>query len=86
MARHLDWSVTACLIGLGQEINDGEEGLGGWADAIEELAAPTLGWAAYGPAQIFGGERSASSLGTTAMGVQVVLIRCSPCAVGGFPN
>ena len=30
MARHLDWSVCVCLIGKGQEINDGEEGVEGW--------------------------------------------------------
>jgi hypothetical protein len=37
MARHKKWSVTVCLVGLGQEINDGEDGIGGWADAIERV-------------------------------------------------
>jgi hypothetical protein len=39
MLRHSDWAVCICLIGKGQEINDGEEGVEGWADAIARLSA-----------------------------------------------
>lgn len=35
MDRHEDWCVIIALIGGGQEINTGEAGLQGWADALE---------------------------------------------------
>jgi hypothetical protein len=34
MDRHADWSVVVCLVGGGQEINDGEAGIGEWLDAL----------------------------------------------------
>jgi hypothetical protein len=34
MDRHSDWSVIVCLVGGGQEINTGEDGIGAWIDAI----------------------------------------------------
>lgn len=33
--RHADWSVVICLVGGGQEINDGEAGISAWLEAIE---------------------------------------------------
>lgn len=64
MARHNDWSVTVCLIGLGQEINDGEEGVAGWAEAIQKLSAKERGrWTVSGPHEVFGGERGVQALG-----------------------
>lgn len=32
--RHDDWAVVVCLVGGGQEINDGEAGISEWLDAI----------------------------------------------------
>jgi hypothetical protein len=67
MARHKDWSVTVCLIGLGQEINDGEEGVSGWADAIDQVSQSSSSkWKVYGPQNIFGVERSVGTLGPSA--------------------
>jgi hypothetical protein len=34
--RHSDWSVVVCLVGGGQEINDGEAGIAAWLEAIRE--------------------------------------------------
>jgi hypothetical protein len=34
MDRHTDWCAVICLIGGGQEINDGEAGLGEWFQAL----------------------------------------------------
>ena len=34
MDRHDDWSVVVCLVGGGQEINDGEAGIGEWLQAL----------------------------------------------------
>lgn len=34
MDRHVDWCAIVCLIGGGQEINDGEAGLTEWFDAL----------------------------------------------------
>jgi len=33
MDRRLDWAVAVCLVGGGQEINDGEDGIQGWLEA-----------------------------------------------------
>ncbi|MBU3684436.1 MAG: DUF2075 domain-containing protein [Phycisphaerales bacterium] len=33
--RHVDWSVVVCLVGGGQEINDGEAGISAWLEAVE---------------------------------------------------
>jgi hypothetical protein len=42
--RHVDWAVVVCLVGGGQEINDGEAGISAWLDAVRD-AFP--GWHAY---------------------------------------
>lgn len=34
MDRHADWSVVVCLVGGGQEINEGEAGIDEWLQAI----------------------------------------------------
>lgn len=34
MDRHHDWALVVCLVGGGQEINDGEAGLPEWFDAL----------------------------------------------------
>jgi hypothetical protein len=34
MDRRQDWAVVVCLVGGGQEINDGEAGIGAWLDAV----------------------------------------------------
>ena len=34
--RHADWAVVICLVGGGQEINDGEAGISAWLDAVRE--------------------------------------------------
>lgn len=34
--RHPDWAVVVCLIGGGQEINDGEGGIGEWISTIQQ--------------------------------------------------
>lgn len=36
MDRHPDWAVIVCLVGGGQEINDGEAGISSWLEAITE--------------------------------------------------
>ena len=38
MSRHDDWCSLVCLVGGGQEINAGEEGVAGWGDALRNLA------------------------------------------------
>jgi hypothetical protein len=64
MARHVDWSVTVCLIGLGQEINDGEEGVAGWAQAISHLCArESISWNVYAPDFVFGVDSTTQTLG-----------------------
>lgn len=44
MDRHKDWAVIVCLIGSGQEINDGEGGLPEWFNA---LRSNFRGWDVY---------------------------------------
>jgi hypothetical protein len=42
--RHQDWAVVVCLVGGGQEINDGEAGISAWLEAI---ATAYPHWATY---------------------------------------
>jgi hypothetical protein len=35
MDRHTDWAAIVCLVGGGQEINDGEAGIGEWLSAVK---------------------------------------------------
>jgi hypothetical protein len=63
MGRHADWCVCVCLIGGGQEINRGEEGVKGWGDALRALPAEELsGWTVYGPQDVFQGGKSTGGL------------------------
>lgn len=34
MNRHADWALVICLVGGGQEINDGEAGIGAWLESV----------------------------------------------------
>ncbi len=34
MSRHQSWATLVCLVGGGQEINTGEQGIRGWGDAL----------------------------------------------------
>lgn len=43
--RHKDWAVVICLVGGGQEINDGEMGIAGWLDAIDTSFRHWTAWA-----------------------------------------
>lgn len=73
MRRHIDWSVTVCLIGLGQEINDGEEGISGWADAIESVSKNfNSSFKVFCPEQITVGPRSTLSLGSIQGETEIV--------------
>ena len=45
MDRHQDWAVIICLIGEGQEINDGEAGLSEWFSALQSFPE----WDIYTP-------------------------------------
>jgi hypothetical protein len=73
MVRHSDWAVCVCLIGRGQEINDGEEGVGGWADALARLSVENADrWKVYGPDLVFGASRSTETLGELPEGVETV--------------
>jgi hypothetical protein len=63
MGRHTDWCACICLIGGGQEINTGEEGIRGWGDALKAL--PTVehsAWTIYGPDDAFRGGDSTAGL------------------------
>lgn len=64
MGRLANWSATVCLIGSGQEIHDGEQGLSGWAEAIEALSQSGVDrWIVHAPPDLFAGPRSSQSLG-----------------------
>jgi hypothetical protein len=62
MARHPDWCVCICLIGGGQEINSGENGVYGWGDALRKLE-PRIRkqWMVFAPPDVLNGGPSAGS-------------------------
>ncbi len=56
--RHDDWAAIVCLVGGGQEINDGEAGISAWLDALRDrfvdwdiYISPTLGSSEYAAAE-----------------------------------
>jgi hypothetical protein len=76
MGRHADWCACVCLVGGGQEINTGEEGIKGWGDALRALPARELcQWTAYGPEDVFQGGTSTGglALGELPFGISSVL-------------
>ncbi len=76
MGRHGDWCVCVCLVGGGQEINTGEEGIKGWGDALRALpAGESTKWTVYGPEDVFkgGGSTGGLSLGEQSSGIASVL-------------
>ena len=52
MERHVDWAVVVALVGGGQEINDGEAGLGEWGRA---LIGSTKNWIIYASPEVLDG-------------------------------
>ncbi len=55
MSRHSDWCVCICLVGSGQEINSGEEGLFGWGEAMRKMDVESRRqWSVFAPASAFG--------------------------------
>jgi hypothetical protein len=56
MERHQDWSVVIALIGIGQEINDGEYGLSGWGAALcSRLTEGSKKWIVFGSTSTLSG-------------------------------
>jgi hypothetical protein len=63
MNRHDDWCVLIGLIGGGQEINSGEEGVAGWGDALRELHADGFRrWEVFAAEQALTGDASTGGL------------------------
>jgi DUF2075 family protein len=64
MGRHDDWCVLVGLVGGGQEINTGENGVREWGDALRSLASEdAANWAVHGPSSIIQGDSSTAFLG-----------------------
>ena len=64
MSRHDDWCALVCLVGGGQEINAGEEGVAGWGDALRNLAPDVAkSWQIHAPRQIVHGDNTTGGLG-----------------------
>ncbi|MFI2810910.1 DNA/RNA helicase domain-containing protein [Microbulbifer sp. JSM ZJ756] len=64
MARHSDWSAIVALVGGGQEINAGENGLEEWGKALRSLPAEVVNkWSVFGPAAIKSGNEATAHLG-----------------------
>lgn len=63
MNRHDDWCVLIGLIGGGQEINSGEEGVTGWGKALRQLHADELqGWEVFAAGKALTGDSSTGGL------------------------
>lgn len=74
MERHKDWCVCVCLVGGGQEINSGEEGVLGWGEALRLQPPESLKeWTVVGPTDVMTGGASAGSftLGQLPLELQV---------------
>lgn len=65
MARHSNWSAIVALVGGGQEINSGENGIAEWGKALRSLLPQQVSqWSIYGPPNFQLGSESTAHLGT----------------------
>jgi hypothetical protein len=62
MGRHPDWCACVCLVGGGQEINTGEQGVRGWGDALRQLGALAASWSVHVPPDVIHGGQSTAGL------------------------
>ena len=63
MSRHQDWSAIIALIGGGQEINSGENGVAEWGKAIRSLPQEEQSaWKVFGAPGVFSGDRATAGL------------------------
>lgn len=63
MSRHSDWCACVCLVGGGQEINSGEQGVFGWGEALRKMdPVEQAKWAIYAPPDVLQGGPSAGFL------------------------
>ncbi len=59
MSRHPDWCACVCLVGSGQEINDGEEGVFGWGEALRRMPRDQQQrWSVFAPSDVITKEAS----------------------------
>ena len=62
MARHNDWCACVCLIGGGQEINSGEDGVFGWGEALRKMREDDQRkWSVFAPPDVLQGGPSAGA-------------------------
>ena len=62
MARQPEWCACVCLVGGGQEINSGEEGVRGWGEALRKLTPEARKrWTVIGPPDLFEGGPTAGA-------------------------
>lgn len=63
MSRHSDRCACVCLVGGGQEINSGEDGVFGWGEALRKMDAVELAkWTVFAPPDVLNGGASTGSL------------------------
>jgi len=68
MGRHPDWCSIVALVGGGQEINAGENGIAEWGKALRELGADVLkSWSVYGPPNFVEGSEATAKLGAGSL-------------------
>lgn len=73
MARQPDWCACVCLVGGGQEINSGEEGVRGWGEALRKMPVnERKQWTVIAPPDVFAGGETAGgfSIGELPADVQ----------------
>lgn len=77
MGRHPDWCSIVALVGGGQEINTGENGIAEWGKALRGLNSSELSnWRIYGPPNFIEGSQATANLGAGSLsGVQEVVVR-----------
>lgn len=75
MGRHADWCSIIALVGGGQEINAGENGIAEWGKALRALPASELKkWRVYGPPEFLIGSDATAKLGAGSLeGVEDVV-------------
>ena len=75
IGRHRDWCALVGLVGGGQEINTGENGIAEWGDALRGLPVEVQPqWTVYGPATVIEGDRSTAFLGLGGLPPEIEVV------------
>ncbi len=75
MTRHPNWCALVCLVGGGQEINTGENGMAEWGQALRNVPSDVAKeWTVMGPEEVVLGGETTGGLGLGQLPTEVEVV------------